>query len=323
MVRGIAVSTFVMLGLAAAPAAAAPPEIVSIKTQAGALLDRVTTIEVTAKSGSAAINSVSVREPGVPGGFGESACRGPRAVGGTPAKAGPLRPGRETTFTVPYLPATAGLHVLEVTVTAGDCGPRTETTTSKLQVHVTLPSTPPLPGGSSGGGGLVPGLPVVGGGGPLARASQAGACAGADETPTAANVRQLRLATVCLVNAQRTAAGLSRLKSHVRLKKSAAGHAADMIARRFFAHDAPDGPDLAARVKKVRFWPALATENLGTGTGVLATPRAMVDAWMNSEGHRFNILDSGVRNIGVAVVYRMYTGDEPGATYVANFGRRY
>ena len=311
---------------AAVPAQAAAPRILSAEAEPGALLDQVTTILVEARSDSAAVNGVLVREAGVPGGFAETACRSPRKLGGVPAPSGPLRAGREVAFEVPYLPRTAGVHVLEVTVFAGDCGPKTEKATTKVTVDVTLPQTPALPGtggsGGTGGTGGGTGLPLPGIGlPPIARSAQG--CGGADLEPSAANLAALRLATVCLINVERAKAGIKLLSGNVRLRRAATAHASDMIARKFFAHDAPSpGPDLARRVKKVRYWPAIATENIGTASGALATPRVMVDAWMNSDGHRHNILDPAVRQIGVWIAFGMYTGTQPGATYVANFGCR-
>jgi len=322
MIRRLTLSLAAACALLPAAAQAAPPTIVSVQADPKAIFDQAMTIDVTARSQNAAVNGVEISEAGVPGGFGASACRMPRRSGSAPPASGPLQPGREVSFAVPYLPATVGVHVLDVTVTAGDCGPKPERTTTRLSVTVTLPSTSPLPTSSVTPAPTIPPIPPIAA--PLARASAAPSkCAGSDAVPTESNQRTLRVATVCLVNAERKAAGLSRLKSHPALKSSAAAHARDMLARRFFAHDAPGGPDLAGRVKKVRYWPAIASENLGTATGELATPRTMVQAWMDSEGHRHNILDRSVRQIGIAVIYRMYTGEAPGATYVANFGKKY
>jgi uncharacterized protein YkwD len=63
-------------------------------------------------------------------------------------------------------------------------------------------------------------------------------------------------------------------------------------------------------------------ENLGWGSGSLATPRAMVRSWMNSPGHRANILRPTFTEVGIAVVTRTPRGIG-GATYATEFGRRF
>lgn len=62
-------------------------------------------------------------------------------------------------------------------------------------------------------------------------------------------------------------------------------------------------------------------ENIAYGTGTLGTPKAIVDAWMHSPGHRANILDRSFREIGLGVRLGSPVGSD-GATYVHNFGRR-
>jgi hypothetical protein len=100
-----------------------------------------------------------------------------------------------------------------------------------------------------------------------------------------------------------------------------------MVDERFFAHTMPDGRGLADRVRPTHYLPERGSwvlgENLAWGSGALATPRSIVAGWMNSPGHRANVLDPGYRDIGVIVVpgspTRRFTG---GATYVADFGVR-
>jgi hypothetical protein len=62
-------------------------------------------------------------------------------------------------------------------------------------------------------------------------------------------------------------------------------------------------------------------ENLAWGTGALATPGAIVRAWMNSPGHRENILNAHYREIGVGVVPgNPARTDGAGGTYATAFG---
>ena len=62
-------------------------------------------------------------------------------------------------------------------------------------------------------------------------------------------------------------------------------------------------------------------ENLAWGTGALATPASIMQAWMNSPGHRENILDPEYREIGIGVVAgNPSTATGAGATYANAFG---
>ncbi len=65
-----------------------------------------------------------------------------------------------------------------------------------------------------------------------------------------------------------------------------------------------------------------AGENLGWGTGPRATPRALVDAWLESSGHRRILLGSEYRELGIGVVGGVPKKDDslPGATYTLNVG---
>ena len=68
-------------------------------------------------------------------------------------------------------------------------------------------------------------------------------CANTDLVPTAENLAAVRAAVLCLHNRERGERGLPPLREHAKLRQAAAGHSADMVARGFFAHDAPGGGD--------------------------------------------------------------------------------
>lgn len=64
-------------------------------------------------------------------------------------------------------------------------------------------------------------------------------------------------------------------------------------------------------------------ENIGGGTYGLATPEAMVNAWIASPGHLANILEAEYRDTGIAAspeVPATLRGGGPGATYTQEFG---
>jgi len=163
----------------------------------------------------------------------------------------------------------------------------------------------------------------------VAASSAHAACRGADVMPSHANAAKVRSATLCLLNAQRRAHGLHKLRVNGRLRHAAAGYARLMVKRNFFAHEGPGGSTPLSRIKGTRYLKGVRAwsigENLAWGTGSYATPRATVRAWMHSPGHRANILNGGFREIGIGIA----TGAPvsvgaavPGATYATDFGYR-
>ena len=303
-------SGFVTVGIAlvwAVGTAHAAP-VISSATIEGSAADGYTII-VAARDPDAAVNAVHVAFGEGEGGFGESACRigrdrEPRGVG---------RPAR---FEVPFEPRLSGLHEIAVTVVSGACGGERRTTSVKLPLTVDLPGLPSVPDRDDP---LLPPLPPLPPLLPLAAASAA--CADGDLVPSAENLARIRAATLCLINAERTARGLARLRTNRALRRAATRHSRDMISRRFFDHEGPQGPGLASRLKKVRYWPASASENIGAAQGAMATPDSMLDAWMHSTPHRANILHGAFRQAGLGIIAGTPQGGE-GATYTVDFGRR-
>lgn len=100
-------------------------------------------------------------------------------------------------------------------------------------------------------------------------------------------------------NAARKAAGCPPLVLDSRLALAAQSHSKDMGTRNFFSHDAPDGTGLGVRVGKSGFVGAgAAGENITAGH---TKPENAFEAWMNSPGHRGNILRCSFRSIGIGV----------------------
>jgi hypothetical protein len=63
-------------------------------------------------------------------------------------------------------------------------------------------------------------------------------------------------------------------------------------------------------------------ENIGWGQGPLSTPRAMVEAWMNSPGHRRNILADDYAEVGLGLALGTPESTTWGATYTTDFGHK-
>jgi uncharacterized protein YkwD len=158
-----------------------------------------------------------------------------------------------------------------------------------------------------------------------ARASaQDAACPGADVVPTAGNIAVVAQATLCLLNNERAAAGLHPLTEAPGLTRPSAAYSARMVSENFFAHVAPDGATLTDRLEANGYiepdgdWTV--GENLAWGQGDLATPRNIAVAWMNSPGHRANILTGEFTEVGLGIVPGTPGDPSWGATYTTDFG---
>jgi uncharacterized protein YkwD len=163
----------------------------------------------------------------------------------------------------------------------------------------------------------------------VARAAQAPAtCANADLMPNAGNLDAVRAAIVCLHNQIRARNGLPLLKGNAKLRRAAERHSAEMVQKRYFEHTSPTGATMVDRIlaagyaRADRGW--LLGENLEWGTGSMSTPRGAIDAWMNSAGHRANILKRGYRHMGIGITLGLPSGDGgTGATITVDFGARH
>jgi uncharacterized protein YkwD len=161
---------------------------------------------------------------------------------------------------------------------------------------------------------------------PSAQAAAAG-CSSASARPAQLSERALVRATLCMLNAERTPRGLRPLTLNTRLSSAAHRHARDMAKRNYFSHTSLDGSSFLDRIRRAgylrgaRGWAA--GENIAWGTGALATPRAIGRAWMQSPGHRANILSTSYREVGVGVAAGApVRGLLSGATYATSFGAR-
>ncbi len=152
-------------------------------------------------------------------------------------------------------------------------------------------------------------------------------CSHTGVQPAAGNLGEVRAAVLCLHNRERAAHGLPLLRENAKLRRAAEGHSSAMVADRFFAHDSPSGADMADRILRTGYargqgWSL--GENIAWGTGSLGTAAEIQRAWMESPGHRANILRRQFREIGIgiAVGAPVDAGGLDGATYTADFGVR-
>jgi uncharacterized protein YkwD len=154
--------------------------------------------------------------------------------------------------------------------------------------------------------------------------AQSAACPGADIVPSTGNLAQVGQATLCLLNDERATHGLAPVVEAQGLTRPSAAYSARMVAEDFFAHVAPDGATLVDRLAGAGYierdgdWTV--GENIAWGQGDLATARNIVIAWMNSPGHRENILTREYTEIGIGIVPGTPGDPSWGATYTTDFG---
>jgi uncharacterized protein YkwD len=161
------------------------------------------------------------------------------------------------------------------------------------------------------------------------RASAAGACGkwGDVEAQKLRN-GEARKAILCLVNKQRDKAGLPSLDRDKRLQKAAQRHTDRMDGTGCFDHACGGEGDLGQRLEQVGCLEGGLSrwaygENIAWGAQHLGTPEAIVKAWMNSSGHRANILSRDFREIGVGfAVGTPNDGRDAGGIYTTDFGLR-
>ena len=148
-------------------------------------------------------------------------------------------------------------------------------------------------------------------------------CANTTLVPDAGNLELIRAALDCLHDQIRSQQRLGTLSENAALDAAAAAHTDDMISRRYFEHETPEGGTFDQRIlaagyaRKGQGWSL--GENLIWAEGELSTPAALMNSWMGSEGHRENILNGAYRELGLAVRLGTPTGTA-GVTVSAEFG---
>ncbi|GAA0938145.1 CAP domain-containing protein [Streptomyces rhizosphaericus] len=125
----------------------------------------------------------------------------------------------------------------------------------------------------------------------------------------------LRLASevIALTNAERAAARLAPLAPDPRLTAAAQAHSDDMVARDFYSHTGPEGHQPWDRAKAAGATHRGIGENIACGQ---RSPEEVVRGWMNSPGHRANILKPDFTHIGVGHA----TGSRAGTYWTQVFG---
>jgi uncharacterized protein YkwD len=144
----------------------------------------------------------------------------------------------------------------------------------------------------------------------------AGACAGADSS-TGAPASQVR-AMRCLVNVARQGAGLPALGANGKLARAAKLKGGRIEACGTFSHTPCGAPFTAAF--RAAGWHGAMGENIAFGQASQGTPRAILNAWLQSPGHRANLMHRGFRVQGLAVRTASLPGIGTVRLWVHTFG---
>ena len=108
-----------------------------------------------------------------------------------------------------------------------------------------------------------------------------------------------------LVNQQRQQQGCAALTRSEQLSAAANAHSQDMALHDLFSHTGSDGSSMVSRVEATGYSYSMLAENLAAGA---RTAEEVVAGWMNSPGHRANILNCDLHELGVG--YYMQLDDQ-------------
>lgn len=156
-----------------------------------------------------------------------------------------------------------------------------------MTVHTTSPI-----GRRLGAVGVTAALSIFGAGSLLPRCTPAPPAVAAVSTPIPVTDELFSL-----VNAQRGAAGIAPVGYSEELRWAAEGQSTYQARKQTMTHDGNGGP--GARISAQGYTASTWAENVAAGQ---RNPAEVMDAWMNSAGHRANILSPAVTEMGVAAV---------------------
>jgi uncharacterized protein YkwD len=116
-------------------------------------------------------------------------------------------------------------------------------------------------------------------------------------TSNGLNESAQRDSVLALSNVARATARIAILSLDPKLNSVAQAHARDMADRGYFSHVTPEGKTLSQRLREAGIPFSAAGENIAANFSA----RATVQAWMESPGHRQNLLNGTFRKLGVGV----------------------
>ena len=138
-----------------------------------------------------------------------------------------------------------------------------------------------------------------------------------EHTDALKDLDRMRGEMLALVNRERTSRGVAPLRRHPRLDEASQAHADDMLRRRYYSHDTPEGKTTLERVQARGYRAKYAGENIARGQ---YSVDEVMKGWMESPTHREHLLSSVFSDVGFGLAF----GKNPGGyeiLWVQNFGR--
>jgi uncharacterized protein YkwD len=136
----------------------------------------------------------------------------------------------------------------------------------------------------------------------------------AEAWPQTPEQRAIAEAVLEIVNAERAAAGCPPVTLNAELTAAAQAHSEDMAVNNFFSHTGSNGSDPNQRARLAGYTGRSGWENVAAG---YSSPAAVMQGWINSEGHRQNILNCSLREMGLGYVF------EANDSYPGPYGYRH
>ncbi len=124
---------------------------------------------------------------------------------------------------------------------------------------------------------------------------------------------------VNLINQERSSQGISPLIVSSQLTAAARQHSRDMACNDFFSHTGSDGSSPFDRMAWSGFSFTAAAENIYAGSGPYNSPQQAFNGWMNSSGHRINMLNATYTHVGIGYIY--CASSTYGGYFTADFAR--
>jgi uncharacterized protein YkwD len=124
----------------------------------------------------------------------------------------------------------------------------------------------------------------------------------ATQPPAPSGISEYQAEVLRLVNVERAAVGLSPLEADLTLMQAAQIRADETV--QLFSHTRPNGESCFTVLSELGISYRSCGENIAAG---FSTPEQTVNQWMNSEGHRANILNPSFTHLGVGYVNRSGT----------------
>lgn len=122
-----------------------------------------------------------------------------------------------------------------------------------------------------------------------------------------------------LINNERKKRDLPALSMNSNLRQAARKHSEDMACNDHFSHTGTDGSSPWDRIRAAGYSYSYAAENIAASSSQSFSPSSVVSSWMNSSGHKKNILSDKAKHIGVGFRYAENDDSPLDAYYTADF----